>query len=66
MPFLKTSAEGAQTQIFLAIDPDLENVTGMYFDNCAIAKISKAAQDEETAEWLFEKSLELVGLKSNK
>jgi len=59
-PWSKTPLEGAQTQIRLAVDPELESVTGKYFDNCQEAKTAKAAQDEETASWLFKKSAELV------
>lgn len=29
--FAKTAKSGAQTTIYAALDPDLENVTGMYF-----------------------------------
>lgn len=60
--FLKTPIEGAQTQIRLAIDPDLETVTGKYFYDCEEHEASPAAQDDETAEWLWKKSAELVNL----
>jgi NAD(P)-dependent dehydrogenase (short-subunit alcohol dehydrogenase family) len=58
--FLKTPVEGAQTQIRLAIDPDLENVTGKYFYDCEEHEPASAAKDDETAEWLWKKSAELV------
>ncbi|KAG5676985.1 hypothetical protein PVAND_006776 [Polypedilum vanderplanki] len=60
--FFKTPYEGAQTQIKLAVDPDLEGVTGKYFVDCKEAKTSKAAQNDDDAEWLYKKSIELVGL----
>lgn len=60
-PIYKNVKEGAQTQIMLALDPDLEMVSGKYFDNCKEATTSKEAQNEETAEWLWNKSIELVG-----
>lgn len=60
--FFKTPYEGAQTQIQLAVDPDLENVTGKYFADCKEAKTSKSAENDEDAEWLYKKSVELVGL----
>jgi hypothetical protein len=59
---LKTPTQGAQTQIYLAVDPDLENITGKYFSNCTEKTPSKAAQNDETAKWLYEKSMSLVGL----
>lgn len=61
-PFFKTPWEGAQTQIRLAVDPELENVTGKYFSDCKEKIPSRAAQNDETATWLYQKSVELVGL----
>jgi retinol dehydrogenase 12 len=62
LPMFKTPIEGAQTQIALAIDPDLKNVSGKYFDNCAEKKTSKQGEDDETAEWLWNKSIEMLKL----
>lgn len=61
-PFFKTPWEGAQTQIRLAIDPELKNVTGKYFSDCEEKTPSRDARDVETAAWLYDKSLELVNL----
>lgn len=44
----------------LSVDPDLEKVTGKYFNNCKEETSSKDARDEELAEWLWNKSLELT------
>lgn len=60
-PIYKNVREGAQTQIMVALDPDLEKVSGKYFDNCKEATASKEARNEENAEWLWNKSMELVG-----
>jgi hypothetical protein len=30
-PFIKTPMAGAQTSIYLAVDPDVANITGKYF-----------------------------------
>lgn len=60
-PFLKTPLEGAQTQIMLALDPELENVTGKYYKDCKQITPTRAAQDDGTAEWLWNKSEMLVG-----
>lgn len=65
LPFqvlVKTPKSGAQTQIMLAVDPDLETVTGKYFADCAIAKESIAAQDDDTAAWLWEYSERITNL----
>ena len=61
-PFVKTPLEGAQTQIRLAVDPELEKITGKYFADCEEAIISKHAENDDTAEWLYKKSIELVKL----
>lgn len=61
--FTKTPKSGAQTSIMLAVDPDLDDVTGKYFADCAIAKESKAAQSDETAAWLWEVSEKITGLR---
>lgn len=58
--FLKNCIEGAQTTICLAVDPDLEKVSGKYFNDCEEASESKA-MNEELATWLWKKSEELVG-----
>lgn len=63
-PFIKTARQGAQTSIFLAVDPELENVTGKYFSDCAIANESKAGKDDEAAARLWKISEEMVGLKT--
>lgn len=60
--FVKTPKSGAQTSIYLAVDPGLEGVTGKYFKDCAIATPSKAAMDEEAAARLWKVSEEMVGL----
>lgn len=46
----------------LAVDPDLEKVTGKYFADCKEKKPSRAAQDDEMAEWLWKTSEEWTGL----
>lgn len=63
--FTKTPKSGAQTSIMLAVDPNLQNVTGKYFADCAITEESKAAQCDETAAWLWEVSGRLTGLEKD-
>ncbi|XP_070490607.1 retinol dehydrogenase 14-like [Chironomus tepperi] len=60
--FLKTPVEGAQTQIRLAVDPDLETTTGRYFYDCEEHEPARLARDDDTAEWLWNKSAQLVRL----
>lgn len=61
---VKNPKSGAQTTIMLAVDPDLENVSGKYFSDCMIQLESKAARDDETAVWLWETSERITKLKS--
>lgn len=56
--FFKNPKSGAQTQLTVALDPDLEKVSGKYFDNCAIKEESTAAKDDEMAKWLWNTSAE--------
>lgn len=58
----KTATSGAQTQIRLAVDPELEAVTGKYFSDCTEARSSWAANNDETACWLWKTSEEWTGL----
>ncbi|XP_061193157.1 retinol dehydrogenase 12-like [Saccostrea echinata] len=58
----KTPREGAQTNIYCAVDESLNNVTGKYFSDCAVKGESKAAQDDEAARRLWEVSAQMVGL----
>ena len=58
----KTAEEGAQTTIYLAVSESVEGVTGQYFSDCKAVAPSKAAQDENLARVVWERSCELVGL----
>lgn len=60
--FVKTPISGAQTTNMLAVDPDLKSVTGKYFSDCKIKQPTKAAQCDETAEWLWQESAKLTHL----
>ena len=57
---MMSEAEGARASIYVATAPDLEGVTGRYFDKLKEAAPSKAAQDEEAGHHLWEVSEELV------
>lgn len=61
--FMKTVKSGAQTTISLAVDPEWEQVSGRYFENCHISTESECARDDETAEWLWQTSEFMTGLK---
>ncbi len=60
-PFALTSTQGAQTSVYVASAPELENITGGYWVKSAPASPSTAAQDDAAAARLWEISEQLVG-----
>ncbi|XP_037040061.1 retinol dehydrogenase 13-like isoform X2 [Bradysia coprophila] len=61
-PFVKNPKSGAQTVIALALDPELEKTSGTYFCDLKPSKISEAAADAKTAEWLWRVSEKWTGV----
>lgn len=61
---MRTAKSGAQTTNRVAVDPDLEQVSGQYFENCRVVPVKENALDDETAEWLWEASVILTRLNS--
>jgi NAD(P)-dependent dehydrogenase (short-subunit alcohol dehydrogenase family) len=57
---LKSNAEGAATQVYVATRPELEGVTGEYFADCNIAKSSPVSYDAALATRLWEESERIV------
>lgn len=52
-PFLKTARSGAQTSLYVALDPSLDNTSGKYFADCEAKETSPQAQNEDLARWLW-------------
>ena len=52
--FAKTSFEGAQTTIHLAVSEELDGVTGLYFVDCKEKRPGGTALDEQAAKKLWE------------
>jgi NAD(P)-dependent dehydrogenase (short-subunit alcohol dehydrogenase family) len=63
-PFLITPEKGARTSVFLASSPEVEGVTGKYFDKCKEKRPSAAALDEGAPERLWAISEEMTGLRA--
>lgn len=53
--------KGAETTIYLATSPEVESVTGEYFDNKQIKKTHAFAQNEAAQKRLWELSEQLTG-----
>jgi NAD(P)-dependent dehydrogenase (short-subunit alcohol dehydrogenase family) len=64
-PFLKSAREGAETSIYLASSPEVENVSGKYFDNKSEKRSSEESYDEEKARLLWNVTSKLVGIEAS-
>ena len=62
-PFMITPEKGAATSLYVATAPELEGVSGKYFDNSKEKKSSDASHNQEIAKKLWDVSAEMVGLK---
>ena len=60
--FVISPVKGAQTIVYLASSPDLAKTTGQYFYESISAIPSPAAQDDQTASLLWQRSAALAGI----
>ena len=60
--FMLSSAEGADTQVYLSSSPEVEGVTGKYFEKRKEKKSSRTSYDRELASRLWTASEKLTGL----
>ncbi|MBY0257986.1 SDR family NAD(P)-dependent oxidoreductase [Methylobacterium sp.] len=61
-PFLSKPEDGARTSIHLATSPEVEGVTGLYFDRCKPVAPSSRGRDEALQERVWALSLTQLGL----
>jgi NAD(P)-dependent dehydrogenase (short-subunit alcohol dehydrogenase family) len=59
-PFLMSPEKGARTSIYLASSPEVEGVSGTYFDRCRPKRSSRVSYDEELARRLWDRSVALT------
>ncbi len=59
-----SSEQGAQTSIYLATSPEVEGVTGKFFDKMKAVESSPASKDEESARRLWDISAKMTGLET--
>ena len=69
----KSPSQGAATEVWAAVSPEAEGLSGLYFEDCGIARhipadfgaagVLDEALDEETAERVWEASEKTVGQK---
>ncbi|HSW48122.1 MAG TPA: SDR family oxidoreductase [Candidatus Saccharimonadales bacterium] len=68
LPFIKilfnfisgTPEKGAQTSIYLASSPEVEGISGEYFEKCKVAKTVGQANDPDAEKKLWDVSLKLA------
>lgn len=60
--FIMGPAKGARTSIYLATSPEVDGITGAYFEKCTQAEVGPHAGDMALAAWLWEESERLTGL----
>lgn len=61
---MKNPEQGAQTIIYMAVATELSKTSGKYFSNCSETEPSDKGKDEDVAEKLYQKSLELIELQT--
>jgi NAD(P)-dependent dehydrogenase (short-subunit alcohol dehydrogenase family) len=61
-PFFQTPLEGSQTAIYLALSPEVEEISGKYFYKKKVKDIEGQAMDDNLAQILWEWSEQQVGL----
>ncbi len=61
-PFMLSAEGGARTSVYLASSPEVEGVSAKYFIKSKPVRESKAAQSDEAAEKLWQRSAELTGV----
>lgn len=57
--FLKSIPQGAATETYVAVHPDAADYNGEYFVNCNPRESSEYGRDEQLAQRLWEKSVEI-------
>jgi NAD(P)-dependent dehydrogenase (short-subunit alcohol dehydrogenase family) len=58
--FARTPEQGAQTSIYLASSPEVEDVSGKYFADCRAILSSPVSYDQPSARLLWETSEEMI------
>ena len=62
--FIKSNEQGAESSIFLATADGVEKMSGGYVVNCKLEEPDSYARDLESAERMWELSLEMCDLNS--
>ncbi len=60
--FMASPEDGARTQVYLASSPEVEGVTGKYFEKCKPKRSSESSYDEALAGRLWDVSAKTTGI----
>lgn len=60
--FMLSPEKGARTTVYLAASPDVDGVTGKYFDKCEPVETTPISRDESLQEKLWSVSVALTGV----
>lgn len=60
--FMLSPEKGARTTVYLAASPDVDGVTGKYFEKCQPAKTTRLSRDETLQEKLWSTSVAMTGV----
>ncbi|KAJ3319718.1 hypothetical protein HDV06_006134 [Boothiomyces sp. JEL0866] len=58
--FFLTEDQGAMTTLYCALEEGLEDKSGLYFDDCKVAKHHELVNDQSVVDGLYNKSRELL------
>lgn len=58
--FSKSLEQGAATQCYVALNPQVQGVTGEFFEDCNISKTTPHGRDDEMAKKLWNLSMDLI------
>jgi hypothetical protein len=61
-PFLMSPSTSAQHVVRLAVDPELESLSGQYFDKDEARRAADEAYDRDAAQRLWQVSTAMTGL----
>jgi NAD(P)-dependent dehydrogenase (short-subunit alcohol dehydrogenase family) len=64
-PFFLSIKKGAETPVYLASSPDVENVSGKYFEKCKAVKSAALSYDTVLAKKLWQASERLSGIRAS-
>lgn len=60
--FAKSPRKGAQTALYLALDPDLESKSGGFYHNMSRRYVPSWSRNPDVAHWLWQESRKMLGL----